>query len=158
MHIGDTLFYSINVFNGIPNSGRIVCDATNIQASIVTPDGVTHPISLLRTYLHQGESDFYPDVVSYVVRAQDVLPDGTVRATASDTGRILQNDTPSQGGGNQGVNTEVSLPCIALTVQCVGGVGENGSAAVRTTVASPGSAGSACQCRLPSSASAGTWP
>ena len=74
-----------------------------------------------------GQSDYYSNVVSYVVRAQDVRPDGTVRATASDTGIIHQNDTDSQGGGNQGVNTEVSQPCIQLFVQCTGNVGENGA-------------------------------
>jgi uncharacterized repeat protein (TIGR01451 family) len=127
VHVGDTLTYDINVFNGVANTGgRIVCDAEAIQAFIVTPDGVSHSITLVRTYLSQGQSDFYPAAASYVVRAQDIRPDGTVRTTASDTGIIHQNDTDSQGGGEQGVNTEVSLPCILMTAQCVGGVGENG--------------------------------
>ena len=126
VHVGDTLFYSINVFNGIPNSGRIVCDATNITAVIVTPDGLTNHIVLSRTTLHNGESDYYPSVVSYVVRAQDLRSDGTVRATASDIGAIQQNDTDSVGGGDQGVNTEVNLPCVLITAQCLGGVGEKG--------------------------------
>ena len=99
VHIGDTLFYSVNVFNGIPNSGRIVCDATGIQAFIVTPDGHTNVVALVRTTLHQGEADFYPDVVSYVVRAQDIQPDGTILATARDVGVIHQNDVNSVGGG-----------------------------------------------------------
>ncbi len=138
VHVGDTLTYGIYVFNGIPNSGRLVCDAEGIQAFIVTPDGVSHPITLVRTYLSQGQGDYYGDVVSYVVRAQDILPDGTVRATASDTGVIHQNDTDSQGGANQGVNTEVSIPCIGLTVQCVGGVGENGAITFTGTVTNCG--------------------
>ncbi len=138
VHIGDVLKYSINVFNGIPGSGRTVCDATSIQASIVTPDGVTNNVTLVRTNLSQSQSDFYPDVVSYVVRAQDIRPDGTVRATASDTGVIHQNDTNSQGGGDQGVNTEVSLPCIGLLVQCAGGVGENGAITFSGTVTNCG--------------------
>ncbi len=125
-HIGDTLYYSAYVYNGIPNSGRTVCDASNITASITTPDGVIHPMTLLRTYLSQGQGDFYSNVVSYVVRAQDVLPDGTVRATDQDHAKILQNDTPSDGDGLQGVNTEISLPCILLISTCTGGVGENG--------------------------------
>ena len=125
VHIGDTLNYSITVFNGT-GTGPVVCDATSIQAFVVTPDGVSHTITLLRTNLSNGQSDYYTNVATYVVRAHDVRPDGTVRATASDTGVIHQNDTDSQGGGNQGVNTEVSLPCIALLVQCSGGVGENG--------------------------------
>ena len=138
VHIGDTLYYSINVFNGIPNSGRTVCDATSIQAFIVTPDGHTNVITLVRTTLHQGESDFYPDVVSYVVRAQDILPDGTVRATANDTGIIHQNDVNSVGGGFQGVNTQVSLPCIGIVVRCSNGVGENGAINFTGTVTNCG--------------------
>src|SRR5438105_2582113 len=126
VHIGDTLRYSITVFNGT-GTGGVVCDAEAIQAFVVTPDFISHTITLVRTYLSNGQSDYYSNVVSYVVRAQDVRTDGTVRATASDTGIIHQNDTDSQGGGNQGVNTEVSQPCIALAVQCVGGVGENGA-------------------------------
>ena len=109
VHVGDTICYGILVFNGT-GVGPIVCDASNIVAFIVTPDGVSHPITLVRTYLSSGQSDYYPSVVCYVVRAQDILPDGTVRATASDTATIYQNDTPSQGGANQGVNTEVSQP------------------------------------------------
>src|SRR3954470_5541264 len=137
VHIGDTLNYSITVFNGT-GSGPVVCDSTLIQAFVVTPDGVSHPITLTRTTLTSGQSDFYANVVSYVVRAQDVQPDGTVRATASDTGVIHQNDTDSQGGGNQGVNTEVSQPCIALLVQCAGGIGENGAITFTGTVTNCG--------------------
>ena len=126
VHIGDTLNYSVTVFNGTGN-GPIVCDAEGIQAFIVTPDGVTHPITLRRTALSNGESDYYKNVVTYVVRSQDIQADATVRATARDTGVIHQNDTDSMGGGNQGVNTEVSLPCIQLGVNCVGSVGETGA-------------------------------
>lgn len=138
VHIGDTLHYSINVFNGTPNSGRIVCDATEIQAWIVTPDGKSNTVTLLRRTLHQAESDFYPDVVSYVVRAQDIQPDGTLRARAYDTGVIHQNDTNSQGGGEQGVNTEVNMPCIKLTVECVASVGEMGAIIFNGTVTNCG--------------------
>jgi uncharacterized repeat protein (TIGR01451 family) len=137
VHIGDTICYSATVFNGL-NAGIIVCDATAIQAFIVTPDGVSHPIALSRTSLASGQSDYYPNVVCYVVRAQDVLSDGTVRATASDTGVIHQNDSNSQGGGFQGVNTEVSLPCIRIAVQCVGSVGENGAIIFTGTVTNCG--------------------
>ena len=126
VHIGDTLTYSVTVFNGF-NSGPIVCNATAIQAFVVTPDGTSHPITLVRTALTSGQSDYYSNVVSYVVRAQDIQSDGTVRATASDTGVIHQNDVNSQGGGNQGVNTQVSLPCIQIAVQCAGSVGETGA-------------------------------
>jgi uncharacterized repeat protein (TIGR01451 family) len=137
VHIGDTLNYSITVFNGT-GVGPVVCDADFIQAFVITPDGVSHPITLVRTSMSNGQSDYYTNVVSYLVRAQDVQPDGTVRATASDTGRIHQNDTDSQGGGNQGVNTQVSLPCIGLTVQCAGGVGETGAITFTGTVTNCG--------------------
>ncbi len=133
VHVGDTLNYSVTVFNGTGN-GPIVCDAEGIQAFLVTPDGVSHPITLLRTALSNGQSDYYKNVVSYVVRSQDIQPDGTLRATARDTGVIHQNDTDSQGGANQGVNTEVSLPCIQVAVNCVGSVGETGAITFTGTV------------------------
>ena len=79
-HVGDTISYSMKVFNG-------GCDATAIQAFIVTPDGVSHPIALVRTSLVSGQSDYYPNVVSYVVRAQDIHPDGTLLATAHAVSR-----------------------------------------------------------------------
>jgi uncharacterized repeat protein (TIGR01451 family) len=137
VHIGDTIVYSISVFNGLPGNPTS-CDASNIVASITTPDGAVHPIALTRTYLSHGQSDFYPSVVSYVVRAQDIRTDGTVRATAEVTAIILQGETPSTGGANQGVNTEVSQPCIKLAVQCVGGVGENGLITFTGTVTNCG--------------------
>ncbi len=138
VHIGDTLTYSINVFNGIVGSGRVACDASEIQAFIVTPDGKTNSISLLRTTLHQGESDFYPDVVTYVVRAQDIHPDGTLLATARDVGVIHQNDVNSVGGGFQGVNTQVNEPCVQISALCFGGVGENGAITFSGTVTNCG--------------------
>jgi uncharacterized repeat protein (TIGR01451 family) len=125
VHIGDTLTYSVTVFNGT-GVGPVVCNATSITAFIITPDGISHPISLVRTNLSNGQSDYYPNVVSYVVRAQDILPNNTVASTATDSGVIHQNTTDSEGGGNQGVNTQVSLPCIGITAQCSGSTGENG--------------------------------
>jgi len=131
VHVGDTIYYSVEV----RNAPFPACDAgmTNpaaagaIGAFVVTPDGVTNNLTLRRTFLTPGESDFYTNVVSYVVRAQDIRSDGTVRATASDQADIWQNDTHSRGGGNQGVNTEVNLPCVRITAQCVGSAGENGA-------------------------------
>ena len=105
---------------------------------MVTPDGLTNYVALRRTFLAPGESDSYNDVVSYLVRAQDVHPDGTLRAIAVDEGDIHQNETLSRGGGHQGVNTEVNLPCIKLTAQCVGGVGENGAITFTGTVTNCG--------------------
>ena len=131
VHIGDTIKYSVNVFNQpFPACDAGFADpgvAGAIRAFVVTPDGLTNNLTLRRTFLAPGEADFYTNVVSYVVRAQDLLPDGTVRATAADQGDIHQNDTNSRGGGNQGVNTEVNLPCVLLTAQCVGSVGETGA-------------------------------
>ncbi len=137
VHVGDTIFYSASVFNGLPGNPTS-CDASNIVAWITTPDGVVHPIALTRSYLSHSQSDFYENVASYVVRAQDIRPDDTVRAVAEVTAIILQGETPSSGGANQGVNTVVSRPCIKLAVQCVGGVGENGAITFTGTVTNCG--------------------
>ena len=137
-HIGDVLYYGITVFNGIVGGTNIVCDATEIKAFIITPDGVTVAIPLTRTTLHNGQADFYPVAVGYVVRAQDIQPDGTVRARAYDNGVIHQNDTNSEGGGEQGVNTEINQPCIKITAQCVGSVGETGAITISGTVTNCG--------------------
>ncbi len=137
VHIGEILTYSATVFNG-QTVGPIVCDATGITASITTPDGVVHPITLVRTTLLNGQSDHYADVVTYMVRAQDLQSDGTLRAVARDDGDIHQNDTDSRGGAVQGVNTQVAQPCIQVTVQCTGGVGENGTLNFTGTVSNCG--------------------
>jgi hypothetical protein len=137
VHIGDTLHYSVTVFNGT-GTGPVVCDATSIQAFIVTPDGKTNQITLVRTSLTNGQSDFYSNAASYVCRAQDIQPDQTVDATAFDTGVIHQNINNSEGGGNQGVNTQVSLPCILLTMQCTGGVGQSGLLSFTGTITNCG--------------------
>jgi len=114
VHIGDTISFGVTVLNG-NGVGPIVCDASDITASLVTPDGVNHPITLVRTTLLNGQSDYYPNVVTYTALAQDVKPDGTLMATASDTGTIHQNLTNSQGGGNQGVNiTIISAPAAPV--------------------------------------------
>jgi uncharacterized repeat protein (TIGR01451 family) len=129
-HVGETICYSALVFN----TPFPACLAENVAAGIVTPDGVTNRITLRRTTLNPGDSDFYTNVVCYIVRAQDVLADGTVRATAFDNGLIHQNETDSQGGGFQGVNTEIAFPCILVTKQCTGGVGETGAILFTGTV------------------------
>jgi len=140
VHIGDTIHYSVTVFNGT-GTGPVVCDASSITAYLVTPDGISHQITLVRTNLFNGQSDYYPSVLgtnAYVVRAQDIQSDGTVRATATDSGIIHQNITDSEGGGNQGVNTIVSLPCISLAAQCTGSVGETGAITFSGTVTNCG--------------------
>jgi hypothetical protein len=119
IHVGDTIQYSILVFNG----AYPACKATDIQLSITTPDGVTHPISLLRSTLLPGQSDSYNNVVSYVVRNQDVPSSSVLTAKGSTIGTIHQNVTNSLGGGNQQVNTIVDKPCIQLSSSCKGTVG-----------------------------------
>ncbi len=117
--IGDIVSYDLDIFNGI-GVGPIVCDTTDIITSITTPDGQIHPIILLRTLLTNEQSDFYPNVVTYIARTEDVNVDGrTLRATATISGSIHQNDTDSEGGGNQGVNVEV----IAVPTSSGGGGG-----------------------------------
>jgi uncharacterized repeat protein (TIGR01451 family) len=140
VHIGETIPYSVTVFNGLAGSPKIACDATGIVAAVVTPDGKTNFITLRRTSLVNGDADFYPNVVTYVVRAQDILPDGTVRATAFDDGAIHQNDTDSRGGGFQGLNSEVIQPNILVTAVCVGSTGENGLITINGTVRNTGNA------------------
>jgi uncharacterized repeat protein (TIGR01451 family) len=127
VHVGDTINYSATVFNGLVGSPLIACDATAIIAGIVTPDGRTNMLTLRRTALVHGESDFYENVVSYVVRSQDIQADGTLKATAFDNGDIHQNVVLSRGGAFQGVNTKVNLPGITITAQCTGSTGENGA-------------------------------
>jgi len=140
-HVGCPICYSIKVFNGSPG-GLVVCDASNITAFVVTPDGTKHSILLAtltpvawegvgphptgRTYLHSGEWDYYTNVVCYPIRLTDINTNGNVTATAQDIGIILQNDTPSASTNEQGVNTEVSLPCVKIAVQCTPNVGESG--------------------------------
>ena len=142
VHVGDTLYYSVSVFNqpfpACDAGATNLADAGAIYAFIVTPDGITNHLTLRRTFLAPGQSDFYTNVVSYVVRFQDIRPDGTVRATAEDEGDIHKNDTNSRGGGNQGVNTEVNLPCIQISALCAGGVGENGLITFTGTVTNCG--------------------
>ena len=134
VHIGDTISYSVNIFNGL-NSGPIVCDATEIQASLTTPDGIVHPIALSRTTMMNGESDTYANVVTYITRSQDVQADGTLKAVASDTGSIHQNDTNSLGGGNQGLNVrflvaDIPVPPTVIPEVPTGGGGGGGGRCV----------------------------
>lgn len=110
--IGESVSYTVIVSNGPVVNGSIPCDASDITASLTTPDGINHPISLLRTTLTSGQRDTYTNVVSYIARAQDVTLGNILRATASDTGVIHQNDTNSQGGGFQGVNVTVVSPPV----------------------------------------------
>lgn len=118
--VGDSVPYSIDVFNGL-TTGPVVCNASNIEASITTPDGIVHPITLLRTALTNGQMDHYANVVTYVVRAQDIQSDQTLRATASDRGNIHQNDTDSVGGSSQGVNVGVLVTTPPPVINTGGG-------------------------------------
>lgn len=120
-HIGDTLNYSLLVGNlQFP-----ACRAEQITASIVTPDGVTHQIELRRTILDPGQSDIYENVVSYVIRAQDIGPRGNVRAQARSTAVINQNISNEISENFRDVNTLVVQPCLSIEATCQNGVGEN---------------------------------
>ena len=136
--VGDTLVYGALVFN----TPFPACQATEITASVTTPDGVVHPIVLNRTLLNPGEQDFYENVVTYVIRAQDLQSDNAlgayVTAGAETKGRIQQNEEDSDGGGFQNVNTVVRNPCIDVTVDCTNGIGENGVLQYTGTVSNCG--------------------
>jgi hypothetical protein len=151
-HIGCTICYSITVLNGGVGP-KTFCDASNITAFVTTPDGTNHSIPLAslttaawegggahpgRTYLSNAQFDYYTNVVCYTIRTNDILPDGTVRATARDIAIILQNDTPSASTNEQGVNTEVSIPSLKIAVSCVPSVGENGAITYTGTVTNTG--------------------
>lgn len=126
VHVGDAVIYSIDIFNGA--GGPVSCDATSIVASVVTPDGVSHPITLSRTAMSNGQVDSYNNVLTYIARLQDVKTDGTLTATANVIGTIHQNDTDSQGGGNQGLNVTITTSGTLHVVKVV--VNDNGGVAV----------------------------
>lgn len=120
-HVGDTLNYSLYVGNQVFPA----CRAEQIVANIVTPDGVTHPIQLTRTILDPGQSDIYENVVTYVIRSQDLGPQGNVRAQARSTAVINQNISNETSENFRDVNTLVVNPCLTIEATCQGGVGEN---------------------------------
>ncbi len=94
------------MFNGL-GFGPIVCDVTGITASLSTPDGVIHPIALARTSLSNGQQDSYNNVVTYVVRTQDIQS-GMLKVSAKDRGNVHQNDTDTLNvGGDQSLNIEI---------------------------------------------------
>jgi uncharacterized repeat protein (TIGR01451 family) len=151
-HVGCTICYSITIING-GIGPKTFCDASNITAFVVTPDGTNHPINLAalttaawegggahpgRTYLSNGQWDYYTNVVCYTILTNNIRSDGTVRATAQDIAIILQNDTPSASTNEQGVNTEVSLPGLNIAVSCTNSVGENGAITFGGTVTNTG--------------------
>lgn len=128
-HVGDTLNYSVLVYNNPFPS----CKASSISAWVVTPDGVTNSITLRRTTLNPGESDNYQNVAKYVIRAEDIK-DGVVKAGAADTAKIHQNVTLSDGAAAQTVNTMIVNPCIEVTESCTDAVGETGALQYSGTV------------------------
>jgi hypothetical protein len=107
VHIGDTISYSIRVFNGTPGTPFVSCDASDIQASITTPDGIVHNVPLIRTALSDQDSDYYDSVVTYIATLKDMQAGGTLNASASDTGIIHQNVIDGRGGGFQSLNVTV---------------------------------------------------
>ncbi|MCL5097740.1 MAG: hypothetical protein M1608_09480 [Candidatus Omnitrophica bacterium] len=128
-HVGDTLKYSALVYDyPFP-----ACKASEVQAWVVTPDGVTNQIKLVRTVLNPGVSDYYENIATYVVRAQDVVG-GVVKGKAVDIAKIHQNVTLSDGEAEQTVNTVIVTPCIDITAACNDGVGEDGQITFSGTV------------------------
>ena len=116
--VGDALLYSVRVFNGALDSGSTASDASGIQAYIITPDGKTNIVSLVRTTLHNSESDFYPHVVSYIVRAEDVHADGTLLATARGIWVTHQND-PDEAFLKQAETRTVLRKQLALILPAI---------------------------------------
>ena len=94
-----------------------------------------HPLPLTNTTLSNLQADYYPAVVSYVIRAQDIQSDGRVAASNFVTAAIMVDaEAPLQGGSFQVDSATVVKPCIGLTVNCTSGVGENGTILVCGTV------------------------
>lgn len=118
-HVGDQIWYSIAVGNQVFPS----CRAIENKASITTPDGVVHQIQLNRTTLNPNESDVYQNVVSYVIREQDIK-NGIVVGAANASAVINQNVVNESSTSFKDVNTRVVTPCISIEATCVGGVGE----------------------------------
>jgi hypothetical protein len=121
--VGGNISYTITIFNGL-FATPVICDASDIQASITTPDGQIHSIPLSRTALSSMQSDTYTNVVVYTARIQDMNAQGELVATASNTGVIHQNVVNSQGGSNQGVNVKMNgtLHVVKSVVNNNGGI------------------------------------
>ncbi|MEO8638020.1 MAG: hypothetical protein ABI430_03930 [Candidatus Taylorbacteria bacterium] len=125
VHVGDVIHYSITVFNNTPGSPLIACDASEIAATLVTPDGVSHSIPLTRTTLTDLQSDDYQNVASYTAKQSNLESGLTLNAQASVTGNIHQNDTDSQGGAHQEVKvTVVATPLLPFNISCPAIAGE----------------------------------
>ena len=78
-HVGDTLSYSVDIRN-LESNIKPTCLASDITLSLVTPDRRTNVVTLRRTSLVPGQTDFYPNVATYVVRSQDLVPNVPVPA------------------------------------------------------------------------------
>ncbi len=77
------------------------------------------------TTLVPGAQTFYPVVATYIVRQQDILPDGRLRAELYYSGLSHQNIINEPVSEIKWVNTVVKNPCIDVSANCVGGVGES---------------------------------
>lgn len=118
VRIGEVISYSVEIYNG-SSSGPVVCDASGIQAAIITPDSAIHPITLLRTTLSNGDIDDYSNVVTYTARDEDVNSENILTSGASVIGDIHQNDTNGQGGANQAVNVRIITTPIPATLYVI---------------------------------------
>jgi hypothetical protein len=132
--VGDTLSYTLL----LSNEEFPACQAEMIAANIITPDGVSHPIDVRRRTLDPGQSDLYRDVVSYVVRQQDIT-NQVVKAAATSTAQINQSIEGIRSDNYRDVSTPVVNSCIDVTATCNGGVGETGAITFNGTVRNCGS-------------------
>lgn len=132
--VGDTLSYTLL----LSNQEFPACQAEMIAANIITPDGVTHPIEVRRRTLDPGQSDLYRDVVSYVVRQQDIT-NQVVKAAATSTAQINQSIQGIRSDNYRDVSTPVVNSCIDVTATCAGGVGETGTITFNGAVRNCGS-------------------
>lgn len=127
--VGDTLSYTLL----LSNQDLPACQAEQIEAAITTPDGVSHPIPLRRTVLDPGQSDLYRDVISYVVRPQDIKTN-RVWASSVSQAQINQSVTGVRSENYRDVSTPTVSPCLDLAATCAGGMGESGAITYSGTV------------------------
>src|ERR1035437_5326502 len=138
-HVGDTIVYQVTVRN-IPfpacSAGEInPATAGAVKARVLMPDGSTVNLPTVPSFLNPGDS--FQTNISYVVGAGDVRPDNTVRARAY-VDATSHGVTDQPASSTQPQSTPVQTPCVQITAQCVGGVGQNGAITFTGTVTNCG--------------------
>jgi hypothetical protein len=104
---GDTITYGIQVANDF-RVNPLDCDVIGLCVVITTPDGIPHNIALARTTLTSGQSDYYSNVVTYVVSTNDVRLNGIVIASLSAT------VFPTNSFSYQSCNAKVLMPPVPI--------------------------------------------